>query len=239
MSRTITLLLLVASVSGCGVEYELGADELVPWTEPVVSEAPIVDAEPRIRDLDVLVVLDGSGSMSDDREAVSRGIVQLKHDIEDRADVWGITFLTADPAIPAYIGPFGPEDSDADLKLAPGMLPVNGGERPFGAAYNFLRNHPNHIHPGRDLLLFVVTDEDEQTTGISAEAFDDWLDSVKEGSEDRVDVVSIASIDETCSPDVAYKLMELAHIRNSTVVDLCSPDWEGWLAETSFLTAWD
>lgn len=227
MLKQLALLLIL---SGCQTEYGLELEDVGDLDVPVEDSETEVDAALPISNVDVFVVIDTSGSMSDNDTAMSQAIVALKRALEAGANQWTIVFITADPATPAYFR-FTTGASDIDMLLAPGMLPSAGGEKPFGAMWNFHRLHPNFFVQGHNLVVFIVTDEDDQTTGITVPEFDMWLTGIKTGG-DRSDVISIAGLDTSCG-QAAPRLLELAQLRGSAFFDICQPLSEGDLVGAS------
>lgn len=238
MKRFITLVLALSLAGACAPENMLVLEESEAPEAPIAEEPEIEVAGGRINDLDIVVFLDRSGSMQDDTERVAQGIVRLRADIEDRADSYRIWFTVTDPAALAYVGPFGPEDSDVDLLMAPELLSYSH-EKPLGAVWKWYQIRDSWASNERDQLLILVTDEDDKT-GLEPAQFSEWLDQVKE-DDMSIDLVSVGAYTEGpdgCGDEVSQKLIDLAEIRGNKMVDLCEEGWEGWLAETSFLTEW-
>ncbi len=229
-------LLAAFALVGCAQDYTLEHTPPQHASAPVEQEAnPDPIPEYSMRDLDVVVVMDGSGSMQDDRERVARGVTLLSDDIRERAQNWSITFVTSDPGELGLVGPFGPDDSPATLATAPFMLPVTGVELPFGALYSTFLSNGDLFPRSRDLLVFMVTDEDDHTFGVTVPQFDEWLDSLKD-DDAIVDVVAIADVSGTCGSEDPARLAGLAELRGTQLVDLCGENWEDWLDQTSILT---
>jgi hypothetical protein len=236
-TRNITTLFLAFFMSfamGCGQDVYM--EDL---TETHVIVDSFVQAD-RIDNLDVLVVLDTSCSMSDNFTAVGEGLATLADDIGDVAVDFEIMFITNDVKDPDYIGPFGANSSDIDFLLAPGLLDHNGSTAEGGYAAHYLfESDPDEIYPSftrddADLLVFHISDEEEQSS-ISSELYAAWLRDLK--GEQQVDVVSIVSTDTPCG-QIGEKYIDLAvSYFAKSPLDLCEDEWSQWLVDSSFLTA--
>ena len=154
--------------------------------------------------LDILVVLDTSGSMSDNFETVGEGMQSLKSDIELLTDDYRFGFITADPDRLGLQGPYDRHSTDIDLLMAPSLLPPVGREEGFASAYMLAQQESEHdfFRDDADLLLFFISDEEEQSA-ISAQMFYEWLHQFKKDT--RVDAVSIVTLeDSACNTCLLY-----------------------------------
>ena len=96
----------------------------------------------QLEELDVLVVLDTSGSMSDNYEDVADGMDMLRGDIESLTLDYQFGYITMDPSRLNYIGPYDSSSSAIDMLMAPSLLPMTMLEEGFGATYAFLESEP-------------------------------------------------------------------------------------------------
>jgi len=191
-----------------------------------------------IAELDVLVVLDRSGSMINNETDVGEGISLFRTDIEGLTSQYRFGFITSDSSSLGYMGYYDDSASAIDLLLAPTILPRPAGEACFEASYVFMNSEEglDFRRPEADFLVFLISDEDEQSA-IEADIFYDWLQ--QEFANVRHDIVSITTIDEsTCSLayDIGYKYIDLATLYGKNAIDICEEDWDAWLADSSFLT---
>jgi len=192
----------------------------------------------QIESLDVLVVVDTSGSMRDNFEDVGIGMDTLRIDIENLTYDYQFGFITADPSFLSYVGPYDSSASSIDIMLATSLLDATGGEQGFSSTYTFLNSEDGSIfnRPEADFLLFLVSDEEEQGN-ISAVMFKDWLGDIF--SEVSHDIVAITSKEGglcTNNYDIGYKYTELANLYNKDSIDICDESWSVWLSESSFIT---
>tara|TARA_Y100000034_G_C6874575_1_gene399768 strand:- start:372 stop:1157 length:786 start_codon:yes stop_codon:yes gene_type:complete len=196
-----------------------------------------IQPEP-IEELDVLISLDTSGSMHDNFEDVANGMELLRLDIERLTLDYKFGYITMDPTNIGYIGPYDSSSSSIDMLMAPNLLPSTGYEEGFAATYYFLTSEEGFNFPRAeaDFLLFLISDEDEQSS-ISPEIFQEWLQ--EQFSEVRHDIVSITQLEGSAcgyTYDVGYKYEELAVLYNKSAIDICEEDWSVWLSESSYLT---
>jgi len=215
---------------GCSPDYSINDQQ---ETRVVVDS--FVQAE-EIEDLDVLVVVDTSGSMLDDADEVGSGLEIFRSDIEGLTSTYRIAFITTDADRLGYTGYYDTSSSSIDLMLAPGLLPSVSGEAGFESTYVFISSDEGieFKRDEADFLLFLISDEDEQSS-ISSAIFKDWLQN--EFSEVNHDVVSITSLEDSeCSWEIGFKYIELSALYNKDAIDICAEGWEVWLAESSFLT---
>jgi len=192
----------------------------------------------KIESLDVLVVLDTSGSMSDNYEDVADGMDILRTDIESLTLDYQFGYITMDPTRLNYIGPYDSSSSTIDMLMAPSLLPMTMLEEGFGATYTFLDSEEGSAfrRPEADFLLFLISDEDEQSA-ISSDLFYDWMHD--EFGNVQHDVVTITQLEDSeCgyTYDVGYKYEELANLYGKDPIDICEEDWSVWLSDSSYLT---
>jgi len=147
------------------------------------------------------------------------------------------SFITTDSNNLGYSGYYDVTSSSIDIMLAPGILPSASGEAGYEAAYIFMNSDEgvDFRREGADFLLFLISDEDEQSS-ITSSIFRDWLYDFFPSV--RHDVVTITTHETSnCSSwDIGYKYIELAGLYNKDAIDICDEGWSAWLAESSFLT---
>ena len=192
----------------------------------------------QLEELDVLVVLDTSGSMSDNYEDVADGMELLRLDIESLTLDYQFGYITMDPTNLSYLGPYDSSATAIDMLMAPSLLSSTFYEEGFAATYSFFDTEEGleFRRPEADFLLFLISDEDEQSA-ISADLFYDWLHA--EFSGVRHDVVAITQLEDSeCgyAYDIGYKYEALAHLYNKEPIDICEEDWSVWLSDSSYLT---
>ena len=90
--------------------------------------------------------------------------------------------------------------------------------------------------PDADFLLFLISDENEQSS-ISSDLFYDWLhDEFKDSSHDVVAITQLENSQCGYTYDIGYKYEELANLYGKDPIDICEEDWSVWLSASSYLT---
>tara|TARA_R110002020_G_scaffold50716_1_gene143046 strand:+ start:22763 stop:23638 length:876 start_codon:yes stop_codon:yes gene_type:complete len=192
----------------------------------------------QIGELDILVALDTSGSMSDNFEDVGDGMDLLRTDIESLTLDYQFGYITMDPTYLGYTGVYDSSSTAIDMLMAPSLLPATMYEEGFAATYTFLMSADSisFRRPEADFLLFLISDEDEQSA-ITADLFYDWMnDEFKSVRHDVVTVVQSEESDCPTSWDFGYKYIELSNLYGKNHIDICEEDWSIWLSQSSFLT---
>ena len=224
----LTLLIL----TGCHSDIAITAQK---DTKVVVDS--YLQAE-QLEELDVLVVLDTSGSMHDNYEAVADGMEILRTDIESLTLDYKFGYITMDPTRLSYVGPYDSSSTTIDMLMAPSLLPSTMLEEGFGATYTFLESEEglDFRRPEADFLLFLISDEDEQSA-ISADLFYDWMhDEFKDVNHDAVSVVNPDDENASWAHEIGYKYIELSNLYGKDVLDIKSENWSVWLSDSSYLT---
>lgn len=191
-------------------------------------------------DLDVLVVLDTSCSMSDNFENVSIGLDILRDDIEVLTFDYQMALINSSLFEPYYVGPIGPDTSSMEIFIAPYVLGSDRFEEPFASLYLFTDTAEGQefLRDGVDKLYIFVSDEPEQSA-IPVSLFKEWMD---EYHSDVTHDVVVIGINEQSDCDEFYNLPEgaenrfltLATYYNKTIIDICG-DFQLALAENSFI----
>ena len=232
--KNIIFLALATLFLGCSGDYQV-----VDQKEVRVIVDSYIQSE-KIDEIDVLIALDTSGSMSDNYEDVADGMEILRSDIESLTLDYQFGYITMDPTNLSYIGPYNSSSTAIDMLMAPSLLDSTRFEEGFGATYTFFGTEEGLAfrRPGADFLLFLISDEDEQSA-ITADLFYDWLhDEFKDVSHDVVCVVNPddGNVQNTWSNEIGYKYIELSDLYGKDVVDLKAEDWSVWLSDSSYLT---
>tara|TARA_Y100000296_G_C5166698_1_gene255042 strand:+ start:1038 stop:2030 length:993 start_codon:yes stop_codon:yes gene_type:complete len=243
ITKTLKHIIAAAAIifMGCQNDYILATEVVeevaAPATEVVVDS--LIQPEEVVQ-LDVLIVLDTSGSMSDNYEQVSRGVELLRGDIELITIDYQIGFINSSLKETYFVGPFDVYSSSIDFLLAPWLLGNDHLETAFYGTYMFATNTAegeDFFRESADKLLIFISDEDEQSS-LTAQVFHEWIKDYF-GLVQR-DVVTIVTLETSeCENarglNVGEKFIELSAYYGKTAIDICS-DWELALADSSFLT---
>jgi hypothetical protein len=226
-------LIFMMTVVGCTQDFQMTDHKEV---RVVVDSYAQPD---QLEELDVLVVLDTSGSMSDNYDDVADGMDILRADIESLTLDYQFGYITMDPTNLSYAGPYDSSASAIDMLMAPSLLSSTFYEEGFAATYNFLNSEDGETfrRPEADFLLFLISDEDEQSE-ISADLFYEWLHL--EFEDVNHDVVCVVNPDDGSgngwSNEIGFKYIELSDLYGKDTVDLTAEDWSVWLSDSSYLT---
>jgi len=234
-NRWLTLLFFLASsllCISCVADYQVSDKSEVR----VVIDSYI--QPDKLEMLDVLVVLDTSGSMRDNYDDVADGMEILRTDIEGLTLDYQFGYITMDPTNLGYLGPYSSNSSAIDMLMAPSLLPMTGLEEGFAATYNFFSSGDAYdfSRPEADFLLFLISDEDEQSA-ISADLFYEWLHGeFKHVKHDTVVITQLEGSECGYAYDIGEKYEELALLYGKGPLDICAEDWSVWLSDSSYLT---
>lgn len=238
--------LLFMGLAGCQNDVALIAEE-----EKSHVVVDYIEQPEKITDLDIWVVLDTSCSMSDNYDNVGTGMVTLQQDIDSLVDDSQFTFMNMDPTEPDVLGPYDSSQT-MEILMAPSVLEYQyGNEAGYAASYIAYTETPGLTREDASLLIFFISDEEEQS-GITTPIFhDEFLTNIKE--EGKLDVVTIGllpTVDGQCVTDSSGNLVTSSYdspackyidlvqrYYNKDAVDLLSTGWADWLSDASFLTA--
>ncbi len=228
----ITGLLFFIFSIGCSPDYQVTDNKEVK----VVVDS-FVQAK-QLEELDVLVALDTSGSMRDNYEDVADGMDILRTDIESLTLDYKFGYITMDPTDLSYVGPYDSSSTAIDMLMAPSLLSSTFYEEGFSATYSFLDTEEGLAfrRDEADFLLFLISDEDEQSA-ISADLFRDWMqDEFKDVNHDVVAITQLEDSECGYTYDIGYKYEELVNLYGKDAIDICEEDWSVWLSDSSYLT---
>ena len=110
----------------------------------------------QVTQLDVLVVVDTSGSMNDNFESVGTGIDALRMDIEYLTLDYQFGFITTDANNLSFIGPYTSSSNAIDVMLAPSLLTSAAGEAGFESTYVFYNDEISSSFFRDDSDFFII-----------------------------------------------------------------------------------
>jgi hypothetical protein len=203
MIRIISLLFLFVFAASCGTDYSVITKENIEVIQEEQIQIQIEEPETEVvidffeqpekpENLDVLVVLDTSCSMSDNFENVSAGLDILRGDIELLTYDYQMAFINTSMREPYFAGIIGPDTSSMEIYLAPYTLAADSTEVPFTSLYTFTTTPEGleFLRPGVDKLYIFVSDEPEQST-MPVALFKDWMNEYHEDVTHDVVVIGI------------------------------------------------
>ena len=197
MLRKLAFAVLAIWVSGCGSDYAIVAPEKIVYVDvpgETVVEEIIVEVEVEvplgdvwvdsfdqpntINGIDIIWVIDRSGSMHDDAARITAGIEAMILALP--VDGWRLNIISADPTktlsynngsffYAVYPRP-DPLDAVADAIALFDLVAAVGApyEKGFAAVYEYLTEPGSYsfswMRPDAALLVVFVSDEEEQST---------------------------------------------------------------------------
>jgi len=226
------------------VEYVYVQDNYIEGSEDTGSNEPIwVDSfeQPVISNgVDIIWVIDGSGSMNDDYANVLQGITDMMQNLP--MINWRLVIISMTPheAVAVESFPLLPGDTDQQAYAMFAENVQGNSEYGFDSVYEFLENNrfsANWLRDDAALLVVFVSDEDDQSTNRfpTAPLFKNWLDQKRE----NVYVSSIINIhpnDSECNAythNVGFRYTEITNSYAGQLLDICSADWSQGVADAS------
>jgi hypothetical protein len=218
MRRILPTLLLI----GC-VDYDL--HKIQEPAEPLVGDTgeETVDTGAPGTALDVLVVLDTSGSMGDDT-LIHFGLAQIAEELQDRNADWQLMLITADSTdtLAWEVFPSDPDPEWATMEGITYLLNSGGGyEEGLDAALAFEARSNSWLRPAATTLIVFVSDEDDQSEANPQDLLSEWPYDLQ-----VVSVVGLAQQDRNptgsetyrCSADEGTRYLQIA----DRAVDICT-----------------
>ena len=247
MTRIIKLFIICMTMMTCATDYSvITGQEIVLEENRDTQEQEtqvVVDyyQQPeKPSDLDVLVILDTSCSMSDNFDNVSIGLDILRGDIEVLTYDYQMALINSSLAEQYFVGPIDSDTSSMEIYIAPYALASDRTEELFTSLYRFTTTEEGEffLRQGVDKLYIFVSDEPEQSV-MPVSLFKEWLD---EYHADVTHDIVIIGINEQSECDMHYqtgpededRFLTLANYYNKTIVDICG-DFQLALAENSFI----
>ncbi len=238
---------LLSFLIGCAPDTMLHYDKVEEIiveeiTEEVIAENIWVDSfhQPIISNgIDIIWVIDGSGSMTDDKERLLLGIEAMMNSLPDAG--WRLAMISTDEdgAINEEQFPLVPGDTYTEAEAM--YVRIKHGFKEAGLdsvhAYVELGAYSETwMRKDAGLLIVFVSDEDDQSTGFRhTQDFINWA----EDERNNVYISSIINLpkDESlCAFSDAFygeRYETVTDHFNGTVLDICSEDWTAGVAAAS------
>lgn len=203
--RGLALVLVVGSLAACGRDSDyLFYAKARPVAQQRTEDWQVSDVL-KYTQIDVLWVIDNSGSMSEEQNAVIQNARVFMDEFTKKTKMaWRMGLLSTDVADSPYLG-FPPAawfdnttvDPVSTFQYAVSRLGTNGSpdEEFFDPVRNAVVRAPNFVRAGAPLAVIIVTDEDEQSSMTPA-AFAGFLDGLKGGNRDLLKVYGILGTTE-------------------------------------------
>ena len=256
----VWILFLFACLSDHMLTYEVEKityEEVETWVsqhDVVVEGDTIVDTGQDAADIwvdnftqpgnfdgvDILWVIDPSGSMVNDRPRVIDGIADMIGVLPTTN--WRLAIISTDPnrAQNTQQFPLLPGDNAQDAETHMNTTVGGGREQGFDAVVAYLTNGYSQTWMRHDaaLLVVFVSDEEEQSNVNfpNTNNFTTWLSSQRS----HVYISSIVQLGQgqtECHPALpmneGIRYMEAADVFNGQKIDICSEDWSQGVADAS------
>ena len=255
--KRLPFLLLSCLLSACGSDQVLVHEKIVevpvPYEVevPVEVEAPIEEAEIWIDSLvqvravdgvDILWVIDTSGSMSAFNERLFAGIEHMMNSLP--ASGWRLVMMSADPneSISEQQFPLVPGDTITDAEDMYTQMLDGPGEAGFDAVHAYIQSNPyaaTWMRPDAALLVVFVSDEEDQSVGFATPPdFVTWYTSRRFGNVFLASIVMQEPDTSVCEFEppanfIGYRYMEATSMLFGTIVDICSDDWSAGVVDAT------
>ncbi len=200
--------------------------------------------------LDLLVVVDNSGSMAEEQKNLAPKLSSLVSQV-GRAD-WRIAVTTTDPDDPCLLGVIAKGDSGAEAAFNQIIIGIGtkgtGLERPFLRAAQALAcpGMPDWMRPGSKLAILIVSDEDnchnDAATGYQCATEDKsaeyLLTSVSKlrglGTDARIyGIISEPQAPCSSALKTGTLIAQAVAASGGILGDICAQDYSGVLSEIS------
>lgn len=196
-------------------------------------------------DIDILWVIDNSGSMGDDQAAVIANTSLFMNEFtQSTMTRWKMGLISTSDYENPYLGfnGFGLLDWTLSnpipiFQSAVARLGTDGDitEKEYDPIVNHLRAHPDFLRPKAWLATIILTDEPEQSR-LSTTVFLSEMATLHGNSKRQLFYGVLAAVEWGCSGGLYYrgsKFEELFNLvgKNGKTFSLCSPDFGINLAE--------
>lgn len=244
MKRKIAIFLFSLISAACTPDYVIHTPEKIIFEQFIQDTAEEGDVwvdsfyqRQTTHGVDIIWLIDQSGSMSNDFEKIIAGIEEMLNALPETG--WRLNILSTDPdsAMQHSFFPVIPGDGIENLEKLFGDVQNLGGEgeEGFSSVYNYI-NFNEHsdwwMRPESALLVVFVSDEEEQSRSHFPDVsdFTDWYSNLKPPGS--VFISSIINVDEKTSlctslntNDIGHRYMESAQTYAGSIIDICSDDW--------------
>ena len=276
MLHKIAFAVLATLAVGCGgSDYAIVAPERVVHVfhegETVYVEVPVevevevplgdvwvdsFDQPNTINGIDIIWVIDRSGSMHDDAARITAGIEAMILALP--VDGWRLNIISADPTktlsynnnstfYAVYPRP-DPMDAVADaIALFDLVAAVSAPyEKGFAAIYEYLTEPGSYsyawMRPDAALLVVFVSDEEEQSTAEfpNASDFTMWYSFQRpSGATFLASIVNLHPDDSVCNGSLmnwGERYIDATNHYAGSVVDICDTDWSAGVVDATVQT---
>ena len=187
--------------------------------------------------VDILWVIDPSGSMNDDKPRVLAGIQAMMNSLPSVN--WRLMIIPGDFRHVSALNEFPllPGDSYNDALAMYNSTIIGSLESGFDSVYEYIENNPhssNWMRENAALLVVFVSDEEDQSTVFSTvNDFTNWLDGIRPYSF-LSSIVNIPNGDcNAYGPNIGNRYIDATNHYNGQVIDICTDDWSAGVADAT------
>jgi len=240
------LFIMMASVS-CSPDYGIVGDG-----ETIYIEVPVeveVDDNDRIwvdnfyqpttaNGVDILWVIDMSGSMRDNEEKLLAGIEAMMKSLP--ASGWRLNMVSNSPdkVIQDQQFPLVPGDTFQDAEDMYDDIIVGHFEMGFDSLEEYMFSNPyapTWMRHDAALLVVFVSDEEDQSS-MTVTEFTTWYSNARQNVY-LASIVNVDPADSLCPQGnpvfIGYDSMEATRYFGGVIVDICSDDWSPGVTDAS------
>jgi hypothetical protein len=191
-----------------------------------------------VNGIDILWVIDRSGSMTDDANTIVTGIETMIAALPETD--WRLVMIniSSNYAAMSQIFPLIPGDGSTEAWIMYNSLGNSNREEGFNAVYEYIMDNPysqTWMRQDASLLIVFVSDEEEQSfTQFPAPVnFTNWLGGYRQDYH----ITSIVHVEVPISlcnnvvSNVGTRYLDAADSTGGTRIDICSTDWTAGIAE--------
>lgn len=203
--------------------------QVIDETQYVEPQFDIFEVQAPPPGVDIVAVLDGSGSMEDNWDEVYAAFPGLMNGIASLNSPWRFTAISADPlrvAPQTWIDQSTPNlewNSIGQMQRVQNLSGVN--ESGLDASLAFALNYPAEFVEQNDLYWIFVSDE-EDFSSVTPDIWKDLFNHFKVTPNTRVYSGAIVEVGTGCGDTLGTRYVETADV----TVDLCSIDYTPLLA---------
>ena len=228
------------------VEVPVYIEVEVPTGTPTEEVEIWVDSFVQVRavdGVDIVWVIDTSGSMSSYQEKLLAGIEHMMNALPESG--WRLVMISTDPeeVVNENQFPLVPGDTIMDAEDMYALMQTGPDEEGFDAVIAYMETNPyaaSWMRPDAALLVVFVSDEDDQSDVMSVPSdFVSWYTARRYGNVFLASIVMQEDDVSVCESDYygsqpGRTYMEATSLLFGTVVDICADDWTpGVMAATS------
>ena len=212
---------------------DTGDDAADVWVEHFIQPASV-------NGVDILWVIDPSGSMIDDGPRILAGIDAMMNALP--ATGWRLAIIPSDYRFAENVAEFPliPGDTPEMAETMYNNVLAGAFEAGFDAAYGYIMNNSyaqTWMRPDAALLIVFVSDEDDQSQTYinSPNHFASWISGIR-STVGVASIIHLDPVESLCNPTPVFtglNYMDATNAFNGQIVDICSEDWSAGVADAS------